>query len=47
MLRGLISTDHCRAPARELDDEEVAMIDRFLIEFSALLPAPRPGLPTT
>ena len=46
MLRGLISTDHCRAPARDLDDEEVAMIDRFLVEFADLLPCVRADLPT-
>jgi 4-hydroxy-tetrahydrodipicolinate synthase len=37
MLRGLISTDVCRTPSRVLDDEESAMIDRFLAEFSDLL----------
>ncbi len=38
MLRGLIASEHCRAPARALDDEERAMIDRFLGEFAELLP---------
>lgn len=42
MLRGLIATDHCRAPSRELDDEEIAMVDRFLVEFAELLPAASP-----
>lgn len=32
-LRGIIATDFCRAPARQLDSEENAMIDRFLNEF--------------
>lgn len=31
--RGLIGSEHCRAPARALDDEEDAMIERFLREF--------------
>ncbi|WP_341954644.1 dihydrodipicolinate synthase family protein [Salinibacterium sp. TMP30] len=34
MLRGLIATDHCRAPARELDQQEEMMIDRFISEFN-------------
>ncbi|KQM83604.1 1,5-anhydro-D-fructose reductase [Agromyces sp. Leaf222] len=37
MLRGMIDTDVCRAPARTLDAEERAMIDRFLEEFADLL----------
>jgi 4-hydroxy-tetrahydrodipicolinate synthase len=32
-LRGLIDSDHCRAPMRRLDAEELAMIERFLDEF--------------
>lgn len=32
-LRGIIASESCRAPARQLDDEEKATIDRFLIEF--------------
>lgn len=40
MLRGLISSDHCRAPMRTLDSEELDMIDRFLSEFDELLPQP-------
>jgi 4-hydroxy-tetrahydrodipicolinate synthase len=35
--RGLIASAHCRAPARRLDAEEVAMVDRFLREFGDLL----------
>jgi 4-hydroxy-tetrahydrodipicolinate synthase len=35
--RGLIGTDRCRAPMHILDDEEQAMIERFLIEFEAEL----------
>ena len=37
-LRGIIASDHCRAPSRELDDEERAMIDRFLVEFAEFFP---------
>lgn len=37
-LRGLIATDYCRAPVRELDEEEIAMIDRFLTEFEDFWP---------
>ena len=37
--RGLIASDHCRAPAHRLDAEEIAMVDRFLAEFQDLLPA--------
>ncbi|KAM9861778.1 L-2-keto-3-deoxyarabonate dehydratase [Leucobacter sp. BZR 635] len=36
-LRGLIDSEHCRAPARALDAEEEAMIARFLREFEAEL----------
>jgi 4-hydroxy-tetrahydrodipicolinate synthase len=36
-LRGLIPTDVCRAPARTLTSEELAMVDRFLVEFGAEL----------
>lgn len=38
--RGILDTAICRAPARDLDAEEHAMIDRFLSEFDDLL---RPG----
>lgn len=34
LLRGLIDSDHCRAPARTLDAEEERMITRFLREFA-------------
>lgn len=37
MLRGIIASDHCRAPSRVLDAEECAAIDRFLAEFQELL----------
>lgn len=37
MLRGLIDSDHCRAPARLLDREESDEIGRFLGEFEARL----------
>lgn len=40
MRRGLIASAHCRLPARVLDHEEVAMIERFLEEFSGLLSTP-------
>jgi dihydrodipicolinate synthase/N-acetylneuraminate lyase len=40
MLRGLIATDHCRAPSRLLDGEENAMIERFLEEFAEHLAEP-------
>jgi 4-hydroxy-tetrahydrodipicolinate synthase len=40
--RGLIQTDHCRAPARNLDLRELEAIERFLDEFSDLL---NPGAP--
>lgn len=43
MLRGLITSEHCRAPSRALDTEESAMIDRFLVEFADLLPVVQPG----
>jgi len=33
LLRGIIRTDVCRAPYRELDVHESASIDRFLVEF--------------
>ena len=36
--RGWIATDRCRAPGHDLDAEEHAMIDRFLTEFTELLP---------
>jgi 4-hydroxy-tetrahydrodipicolinate synthase len=31
--RGIIFSDHCRVPARQLDQEENAMIERFFDEF--------------
>lgn len=39
--RGLFASPHCRAPAHELDSEEVTMIDRFLAEFADQLPSLR------
>ncbi|WP_419992580.1 dihydrodipicolinate synthase family protein [Streptomyces boninensis] len=36
--RGLFASDHCRAPAHRLDEEEVRMVDRFLAEFAGFLP---------
>jgi 4-hydroxy-tetrahydrodipicolinate synthase len=39
--RGLIASDHCRRPARALDDAERAAVDRFLVEFDDLLPTAR------
>lgn len=36
-LRGLIPSDVCRAPARVLTSEELAIVDRFLTEFNAEL----------
>ncbi len=36
--RGLVGTPYCRSPRHTLDSLEVAMIDRFLEEFSDLLP---------
>ncbi|HLT61711.1 MAG TPA: dihydrodipicolinate synthase family protein [Microlunatus sp.] len=39
--RGLISSPYCRYPRHDLDAEELAMIDRFLAEFSDLLPSLR------
>lgn len=39
--RGMIDTDHCRAPHRPLDDYEAAMVDEFLEEFADLVPAAR------
>ena len=35
--RGIIASARCRAPMRDLDDEENAMIERFLVEFEAEL----------
>lgn len=35
--RGLIDGERCRAPERALDAEEIAMIERFLIEFDQQL----------
>ncbi|MEP7330978.1 MAG: dihydrodipicolinate synthase family protein [Terracoccus sp.] len=39
MLRGLIDTDVCRAPGWALDDVERGLVDAFLREFEAELPA--------
>lgn len=36
--RGLIGSPYCRAPGHSLDTEEIAMIDRFLAEFTEFLP---------
>lgn len=36
--RGIIESDHCRAPRRPLDAYETAMIDEFLDEFADILP---------
>ncbi len=36
-LRGILDSAHCRAPARTLDSEELATIDRFLAEFATEL----------
>ena len=33
--RGWFASPHCRAPARELDRAEIAMVDRFLAEFGS------------
>ena len=41
--RGLIGSDHCRAPMRRLDPEEDAMVERFLGEFDHELNASRLG----
>lgn len=38
--RGIIESSHCRAPAHELDEHELAMIDRFLSEFADDLSSP-------
>jgi dihydrodipicolinate synthase/N-acetylneuraminate lyase len=35
--RGWFASPHCRAPARALDAQEVAMVDRFLDEFGEFL----------
>lgn len=37
--RGLTGTAVCREPAHHLDNEEVTMVQRFLVEFRDLLPA--------
>jgi 4-hydroxy-tetrahydrodipicolinate synthase len=41
--RGIIFSDHCRVPARQLDHEENAMIERFLEEFESELSAWQTG----
>lgn len=43
MRRGMIESSFCRAPAHQLDGQELAMIDRFLTEFADLLNSPAPG----
>ncbi|MFE2726670.1 dihydrodipicolinate synthase family protein [Kitasatospora sp. NPDC059327] len=35
--RGLIDNPHCRHPARSLDPQETAAVDRFLLEFDDIL----------
>jgi len=35
--RGLIRSDHCRRPARELDEHESSAVDAFLVDFAAEL----------
>jgi hypothetical protein len=37
--RGLVDHSYCRSPRHTLDSTEVEMVDRFLDEFSELLPA--------
>lgn len=37
--RGILTSPVCREPAHRLDDQEIAMIDRFLAEFADLLPS--------
>ena len=44
-MRDLIASGHCRAPARQLDAEENAMIDRFFAEFTSELASDRHGAP--
>ena len=41
--RGIIESGYCRAPAHELDEHELAMIDRFFSEFAGFLNTPVPG----
>ncbi|MET9730121.1 dihydrodipicolinate synthase family protein [Streptomyces sp. NPDC006458] len=41
--RGLIDTAHCRKPARRLDEQEAAVVERFLTEFDDFLRPPRNG----
>jgi 4-hydroxy-tetrahydrodipicolinate synthase len=36
--RGLVDDPYCRSPRHTLDSAEVEMVDRFLDEFSELLP---------
>lgn len=36
--RGWFASDHCRAPGWTLDTEELAMVDRFMVEFEEYLP---------
>ncbi|WP_116201016.1 dihydrodipicolinate synthase family protein [Amycolatopsis circi] len=35
--RGLFASPYCRAPAHQLDAEDIRMIDRFLVEFGEFL----------
>ena len=39
--RAIIDSDYCRKPGYPLPADENAVMDRFLDEFSDLLPAPR------
>lgn len=39
--RGIIASDTCREPARALSDEDLADIDRFMVEFAQYLHAPQ------
>lgn len=41
MRRGLIDDDHCRSPARTMDEGERAMLDMFWEEFGSMLPVVR------
>lgn len=40
MRRGLIRSDHCRTPGRNLDRFELETVDRFLAEFAEILAGP-------
>ncbi|MFE2561852.1 dihydrodipicolinate synthase family protein [Streptomyces sp. NPDC059352] len=41
--RGLIDTAHCRKPTRRLDEQEAAVVERFLTEFDDFLQPARNG----